>query len=192
MNEVRLKNIATYSKNPLNDEMGLGELYKTYSQGLKAYILSKFRNADHEEVIQTVFLKMAQQSNLEKIEHPKGYLYRAVDHVVYNDNRRRQVQNKYLEEISGEGQFFDELNPERIAAGKEELSLMTHAIKQMSLEKQRLLILYRISGLSYAAIARTIKIPETTVQRHIGDAIRELDEIICLMKNENDHEHSDI
>jgi len=192
VNEIRLKNIASFSKSPVNDKMGLGELYENYRQGLKAYILSKFRNVDHEEVIQTVFLKMAQRSNLEEIEHPKGYLYRAVDHVIYDDNRRRQVQNKYIEEINGEGHFFEELTPERIVAGKEELSLITHAIKQMSPKKQRLLILYRISGLSYAAIARTTRMPARTVQRNVSEAIRELDEIICLMKNENTDEHSDI
>ncbi|MBL4838696.1 MAG: sigma-70 family RNA polymerase sigma factor [Kordiimonadaceae bacterium] len=171
----------------------LTELYRRHARDLRCYILAKWTGVDHEEVMQAVFFKLARMQVLPDLPHPRGYLFRAADHIVIDEGRKAIVRKKFLETKvhSAAEDLCDELTPERVVAGKLRLALVTRAIKRLDPERQRLLMLYRIGGLPYLEIARITKRPFSTVRREIIRAIQELNEIVRTMSNETEDDPSD-
>lgn len=166
----------------------LSDLYRRYAQELRGYILKKFRNVDGDEIIQTVFFNLARNGGLPDVRHPRGYLYRAVDNAVIDENRRDAVRRNYREDGTHEAAnaLYEELTPERIVAAKRELALVMRAIKQLPEKKQRLLMLYRVGNLTYHRISQITNMPLPTVHRHIVSATKELNEIVHSMSNRTD------
>lgn len=164
----------------------LAALYRRYSGDVRGYVIAKFGDVDVEEIVQTVFFKLARLKNLPDLPYPKGYLFRIADHTVIDESRKATVRDNYIAEtvLDAPENLRDELTPERVVNAKRELALVTKAIKMLPERQQRLLMLFRVGGLNYLQIARITKVPRSTVQREVARGAAKLDRLLCSMREE--------
>lgn len=171
----------------------IAELYDNHARQLRAYLYSRFANIDHEDVFQSVFYNLARMPKLPDLPYPLAYLFRTAERIVIDEGRRSTTRRNHAHEVIQDSCEIkcDDITPERIVSAKRELELVTKAIKELSPQKRRLLLLYRIGDMSYSAISRSTGIPVATVHRQIGQAIQELDQLVCSMKHGQEYEHPD-
>ncbi len=178
---------------PTGSSITVSELYTNHANQLRAYLRSKYTGVDHEDVIQSVFHNLARLPKLPNIPFPLAYLFRTAERIIIDEGRRANTRRSHVCEVTqiSPETNYDDITPERIVSARRELELVTKAIKMLSPQKRRLLLLYRIGDMSYSAISRSTGVPVTTVHRQIGQAIQELDELVDSMKHGQDHEHPD-
>ena len=157
----------------------LDALYRAHFREILAFAINKVGNGppDPEDVAQQAFAKFAQQRSPQTIENKRAWLYRTAANMISTFRRDAAVVRKHAElqshlhEIFGES---DGLGPERVLLGREHISEVVAIIRRMPRRRRRLLLLNRIEGLSYAALARRYKVSETTIRRQIAAAMKDL------------------
>ena len=157
----------------------LNTLYQDHFREILAFAVKKVGNGppDPEDVAQQTFAKYAQQRAPQDIENKRAWLYRTAGNMILTFRRDAAVVRKHAElqshlhEIFGES---DGLGPERVLLDREHVSQVVAIIRRMPRRRRRLLLLNRIEGLSYAALARRYKVSETTIRRQIAAAMKEL------------------
>ena len=164
-----------------NKDEHLNSMYKRYWSEICIYIRKRFGSGppEPEDVAQTVFTRYAAIDNPFTIDNPRAYLYRIASHIVIDCKRREAVQENYLHK---QKQYNDEhnfdLTPESVVIAIEELNKIEAAIKNMPTRQQHCLLLHRIDGLSFAEIARKMKLSGPGVRKIILKAMKDIDQAL--------------
>lgn len=154
-------------------------LYRDYFSELLAFVRGKVGQGppDPEDIIQVAFERIANHRAPETIENKRAYLYRTASNEIMTFRRRAAVRHKHavreieVQEIFGQD---DGLTPERVLLEKEAIEAVMQAVDVLPARRRRLLLLNRVEGLSYAAIARRFNVSETTVRVQVKKALAEL------------------
>lgn len=168
------------------DNVAFTEVYNRY---WKQLYLSAYRHlkvgALAEEVVQEVFVSF--YLNSEKVvikESLKGYLYTLVKHKVLNEIRSTIVRNTYRTNINPAEKIVYE-NPLSQLALAELQVLINHTILHLPEKCQEAYRLSRNEDLSHQNVAEEMGISVSTVEKHIGKALK------VLRKNIN-HYHGTV
>lgn len=153
----------------------LNGLYRRHWQELCRYVVRTFGAGppDPEDVAQAAFTRFAALDDPERIENPRAFLYRTAHNIAINELRRdttRQRHARALKSAPAEA-ATDEIDAERVLLARESARSLEAAIRRLPRRKRRLLLLHRVHGLSYAAIARQTGLSQTHVKRLIADAL---------------------
>lgn len=154
-------------------------LYRAHFRELLAFVVGKVGGGppDPEDVTQNAFERLAKHRAPDTVLNKRAYLYRTASNEITDFRRRAAVRHKHavrdieVQRIFGEG---DGLTPERVLLDRETIEAVMQAVEKMPTRRRRLLLLNRVEGLSYAAIARRFKVSEMTVRRQIKKALAEL------------------
>ena len=146
-----------------------------YGNAILRYAYSFLHNmADAEEVLQDTLLQMLKAApEFQSAEHEKAWLLR----VAGNLSRNRIAYNRV--------RSADELNEQLVAEGREDLSFVWEAVKQLP-ERQRAVIhLFYREGYQTRDIARILGRNEATVR---SDLRRARERLRTVLKEEYDFE----
>lgn len=127
-------------------------------------------DADREDLVQEVFLRLARRNNLSEIQNVDGYLFQCA-HNVLTDFRRRSASHAASHHIELEPDLPDvEMSAERVLIGKERLAQLISVVAAMPSRTQAVFTLYHFEQKSHAAIASALGIAVRTVEDHMARA----------------------
>jgi RNA polymerase sigma factor (sigma-70 family) len=158
---------------PMTAEVSFTEWLQRLRPALHRYMYSQLGTADAaDDAVQETFLRMLRYRTIDNAAAVRALLFRVAASVIAD--RGRQAKSTHagdecgLEEIdlpSGEPQ------PDRILAGRQELSLIKEAIRSLPPRCREVFLLHRFEGLSYREIAQRFGTSARTVENQIAHAL---------------------
>jgi len=123
--------------------------------------------SDAEDILQDTLIQFLQTApKLESEQHEKAWLLR----VAANLSKNRIAYNRVRD--------TDELNDELVAEGKEDLSFVWEAVKQLPEKYREVIHLFYYEGYSTAQIAAILGQKENTVRSHLERGRKQLKDVL--------------
>lgn len=138
-------------------------------------------DADLDDLLQELFLKVSAVDPAETIQNPLAYLYRLANNVMLD--RVRSQRRAQARDTEWRRSQTTELGGEEIAAiadaestviARQRLALVVSALETLSLPVRRAFQLHKFSGLSHAETAARMGISKSAVEKHISLALKHL------------------
>lgn len=127
---------------------------------------------DADDIIQESYSILAGLESVGSIAYPRAYLFQVARSVISAHVRRARIVSIHaIEDIDRFDPADDAPTPERIAADRDELSRIAHAIAAMPARMREAFVLRRVRGLSQREIAAEMGISENSVETHIARGI---------------------
>ncbi|MFO7483766.1 RNA polymerase sigma factor [Oceanibaculum nanhaiense] len=151
-------------------------LFLAHRAEIQAYLTRKLRNAElAAELTQEAFLRFAEQGQAGSavILHERSYLYRvahnlAVDHLrLHSRERLEPLGSDMLDAIAD-----DSPSPEQVAGGHSELARLRRILMELPERTRAVFVLTRIDLLTYHETAARLEISESSVQKHLAQAVK--------------------
>lgn len=173
--------VKTYE--PYNDEQTLllrlksgdyqafTQLYQRYSLRLLGRIIRLVKSEETaEEILQTLFLKVWERRDQIDADKPlKPFLFTIAQNLVYDHFRRmaldERFRNEFIKQYAEDYQHIEEE-----LTFKQTQENVMNAIKALPPQCQKVFILFKIEGKSYAEICETLNISKSTVNNHLTKA----------------------
>lgn len=155
------------------NENAFRQLFDHYSDNIYsvALVLAK-SSVMAEEIVQDVFLKIwMKREQLPSIEKFDGYLFMTARNHIYNELRRKTLEQPFAEHLE---QHFQESSalPEEQLLLKETKHLIQKAVAQLPTQQRSVYELSRNDGLDHAQIAEKLGISKLTVKSHMTKALQ--------------------
>jgi RNA polymerase sigma-70 factor (ECF subfamily) len=129
-----------------------------------------------DDVVQETYAVLASLADVSHIAAPRAYAFQTAQSVILRHLRRgRIVRIDAMEDIDQVATTaWDEPSPERHASGRQELRRVGELIASLPAKCREAFTLRKVEGLSQREVARHMGISESTVEKHIGRALRTL------------------
>lgn len=162
---------------PKGDSSGLFDRVLPLVPELRNYLRRRLAANEVEDVVQEVFLRLAQRDAGSAIETPKRYLFQVAKAALI-DRHRRNVSRCSAEhrELTEFDHPPDELSPLRILEAREEVQAARAVIAAMPERRREILIALRLEGASAKTVAARYGISTSAVEKHLTRALRSLAE----------------
>lgn len=150
----------------------LDSLHRRLRSALLSFFARRVANrSEAEDLTQEVFMRLA-QGDRDDIESPDSYVFQVAANLLRDRARRERVRANYREAKSLEDYLeVDPLDPFRIAASREDLTLLARAIADLPDKTRRIFTLYRIEHIEKRAIAESFGLSVRMVELHIQRAM---------------------
>jgi RNA polymerase sigma factor (sigma-70 family) len=126
-----------------------------------------------DDVIQEVYAKLWSLPSIEHIHQPKPYVFQIVRNLVLEHIRHAHVvEIDAVAELDELDISMEEASVERIVSGREELARVYEAILALPQRCREVFVMRKLEGLSQREIAARLRVSESTVEKHIGRALR--------------------
>lgn len=158
-------------------EAAIRAVYEQYRQELHHYLIRQFDldPAEAEDIVQTVFARVAETDVVLTLDNPRAFLYRMVSNTSIDMKRRDKVRANYRTQVveADEDREIDHADPARHAEAGQQVDRLSQALWRMPEKRRKLLLMSRFDGLSYAEIARRVGLSETVVRKHVFRALED-------------------
>lgn len=148
-----------------------------YGPALRRYFLKKVGPAEAVDLVQEVFLSLQVRGGRGEIGNVQGYLFRMAANALIRRRERAKwdwANHGVLDEALD---LCDEVSPERILMGKEEVEQLLEALQALPPRYREALFLHRFEEMSYAAIAARMKTTPKAVDHLIQRALKRILEL---------------
>ena len=127
-----------------------------------------------EDLVQEVFVRLARRAELETIERVESYLFRVAASVVA-DHFRTQARVPsavvpYDDSRHGQAGFA----PERVLSGRQALDQLIDALGELPERTRQIFVLYHLEQMKQKDIAVRLRMPLSTLEKHMARANRYL------------------
>ncbi|MGV3768640.1 MAG: RNA polymerase sigma factor [Sphingobium phenoxybenzoativorans] len=154
-----------------------GMTLASYIPALRAFFVRNVRDQTlADDMTQEVMLRLhVRQENKTAIENMEGYLFRIAASVMTDNARRDKVRHRSSHgELSELDHPVEELSPERVLQGREQIALVAAALEELPERTRDVFVLRRFEELSYAEIAHRLDISVSAVEKHVAKAMRHI------------------
>lgn len=135
---------------------------------------------DAREVVQDAFLKCwRRRSKLDQVGNLDGWIFSVLMNAARDRRRRRRLRR--TDSLPTEERMHpsaSEPPPHRIAAGRETVERLRHAIQQLPDAEREVFLLRQNADLTFRALADSLGIPEGTAKTRMRTALRRLRDAI--------------
>ena len=160
------------------NELAFGELYARYARHILRYMYVRTRDLElAQDLTQEVFIRVIKGIGGLQYRGDKmflGWLYTIAGNVLSGQTRRRQITASSLDDTT---EVSDPRGQERVVLLFDRLSLQ-HAIAQLTIEQQQVLMLKFFGDMTNQEIAATIGKTEGAVKALQHRAIQALQQIM--------------
>ena len=168
---------------PIPSELQGDSLLDFLARRYYAPLLSFFRKRTHngsdtQDLVQQVFLRLAQSRQQGEIHNPDAYIFQTAANALRDHHRHMAVRNRYLAEMATTDAGATDLTPERIELAKEDLARLVDGMRELPERTRDILILRCFEGLKNMEIARLHHISTRAVEKHIAKALASLSRIL--------------
>lgn len=156
-------------------ENTLSALFLNHRQELEAYLSRRLRDKETAaDLAQETFVRFAEVAKRDgfAVDHARSYLFRtahnlAIDYIRHNANGGRIRDEDYdLTLVEDRAP-----TPEAEADHQSELRHLQKLMQQLPERTREVLVLCRVQGKTYKQAARLLHISESSVQKHLAQAI---------------------
>jgi RNA polymerase sigma-70 factor (ECF subfamily) len=140
---------------------------------LRKWLRRTVGDTDAEDIIQDSYCRISDLADIRHIRSGKAYFFQVAKSIVLDRMRRaRVVSIETIAEIDALGVVQDEPSPERVVAGRHELSRVISLIATLPDRCRRIFELRKVQGLSQREVAQIMGVPETTVENDVVKGLR--------------------
>jgi RNA polymerase sigma factor (sigma-70 family) len=156
--------------------VGLDRLARRYYGPLASFFRKRTRDtAEVQDLVQQVFLRLAQHRELGEIRNAEGYIFQTASNTLKDHIRNAAVRDRFIREKIEIGQECpSDFSPERVLLGRENVAQLADALRQLPERTRDVLMLRCFEGLKHAEIARLQGISVRTVEKHLERALAHL------------------
>lgn len=129
---------------------------------------------DPEDLAQSAFEKLIALKPETVIENPGAYLYRLAVNAGLDQVKRNSTARKYAYQIVENTSDLQNISPENVYIGKEQLSELERLISRLPKLDKELIYRSRIKGETLTEIAGDMKISISKASRHLSKALAQL------------------
>ena len=154
----------------------LDELARRYYTPLLSFFRKRTRNAPEvPDLVQQVFLRLAQHGEPGAIEHADGYIFQTAANTLRDHFRHEIVRERFARDPVTLAAASDSDFPvERVLEGRESLDLVAAVIRGLPERTRDILTLRVFEGLKYSEIAHLYGISTRAVEKHMAKALARL------------------
>lgn len=128
-----------------------------------------------DDIIQETYAVLAAMASVDHIDSPRAYAFQTAQSLILRHLRRaRVVRIEALGDMETLSPVLEDPSPERQAASRQELRLVSDLIAALPAKCREAFTLRKVVGLSQRDVAKKMGISESTVEKHIGRALRTL------------------
>ena len=160
-------------------ETGLAQLLGEMRSELMRFMLARQCDpAEVEDLLQDLYVKLS-SINTGPVSNPRAYLYQMANNLLH-DHRRGRRRQQARDDHWARNQIGPDLekdakpSPEESAIVRDELERVNEAIVLMPSRTAQILKMYRIEGQSQKAIAHSLDLSLSAVEKHLQRAYRKL------------------
>jgi len=148
-----------------------------YGPALRRYFLKRVGPNEAEDLVQEVFVSLQVRGSSSNIDNVQGYLFRVAANALVR-RKERQKWDWSNHAVLDEGlDLSDEVSPERILMGKQELEKLLEALRLLPPRYREALFLHSFEEMSYAAIAARMNTTPKAVDHLIQRALKRILEL---------------
>ena len=143
----------------------IAALFNTCYVSVKEYLRLKYGVGDDaEDIMQEAFQKILDIDDVDSIENPKAYLYRAASNLALNRIRRRSYQVEYIASLDN-----DDSSPclQRQYLARADVQSVREVLAKLSDKDRETFLLSRVHGKSYRQISESLNITQSTVEKRM-------------------------
>jgi len=153
----------------------LVDAYRSHAHSLKNYLMRTVDEADAEDLMHDVYLRMAGHGDLGQIDNLRAFMFTTATNLLRD--RWRRVNARYAPTLVD----FEEMN--LVAGGSDPAEVIDwrQSLARVGLEMERLpeksrlaFDLNRMSGFSYTDIADAMAVSVSMIEKHISLVLRRL------------------
>ena len=172
----------------------LAQIYADYQDELFVFVRGKVGSGppDPDDIVQQAFANYAARDDRASILNPIAFLVRTAGNLIHDHFRRSATRLN----VSADGAALDEmidtrdeLSPEIVVLGRERFSIVMATLGSLPNRQRRFLLLNRIQGMSYTAIAKAEGVSVSTALREVEAAVAACQ--AALMRMTSDDERQD-
>ena len=129
-----------------------------------------------DDLVQDVFVRLVRKLNADGSQVAAGYVFQTAQSVLNDWLRKRQVRHSSAhDELETELPDVADSTPERVLVGKQSLAKATAAVLELPEVTRTIFLLRRLEGMRYQDIAKRLKMPISTIEKHMARAVAHLD-----------------
>ncbi|WP_052071723.1 RNA polymerase sigma factor [Sphingopyxis sp. MWB1] len=148
-----------------------------YAPGLRSFFRRRAPEADVDDLVQDVFLRLQAARFAAPIDNVEGYLFATARNVLASRYRKQAAHKSALSQAWLPGyEIGDPLSPERIAIGQDEYRRVVQAIVNLPPRARQAFELHRFEHMTYQAIARRMGISKHSVKELMHRALTRIAE----------------
>lgn len=146
-----------------------------YASPLRSYFAKRVdRQEDVDDLVQELLSRLWASGHEQKIENPDGYVFQAATNLLRERYRKAGTQSSAIAQFPFFRPVSEEITPERILQGKDELRLLEQALAELPPRTRTVFLLHRFEGFKYREIAERIGVSVSAVEKHIAAAARHI------------------
>jgi RNA polymerase sigma-70 factor (ECF subfamily) len=151
----------------------LDAMARRYYAPLASFFRKRTRNTTEvQDLVQQVFLRLAQYRELEDIRNPDGYIFQTAANTLKDHVRHVAVRERFArEQLEDHAALASDFSPERVLQGRENLARLSDALRLLPERTRDIFMLRCFEGLKHAEIARLHRISVRAVEKHVAKAL---------------------
>ena len=138
-------------------------------------------NADVEDLLQDLYLKVAGIDGSAEVREPRAYLYRLASNLMmdrWRSGRRSAARDaawRHVAHVPGAGEDLDDApSAEAVVVGRERLAVLLATLDRLPDKTRAIFRLHKFDDLSYAEVAQNLSVSKSTVEKHMMSALKVL------------------
>ena len=165
---------------PISDRKEfLTEAYERYSDALKGYLMRTVNEADAEDLMHDVYMRMSAHQGLSLIGNIKAFMFTMATNLLRDRWRRANARFAptlvNYEDYSLSDGVSD---PVEVLDWQERLDRVQKRLEVLPAKSRQAFELSRTGGYSYAEIAETMNVSVSMIEKHISLALRQIREVV--------------
>jgi|UniRef100_UPI0035C9B785 RNA polymerase sigma factor (sigma-70 family) len=161
------------------DAPDLAGWMRQYGPGLRRFLARRVDDADVDDLVQDVFVRMQTAQPSQPIEHADRYLFRVAQNVLISRYRATGGTTRpTLVSLETATEPRDDMSPERIAIGREQYARVVQAIAALPPRVRAAFVLHRFENMTYQTIATRMGISKNSVKELIHRGLVRLSDVM--------------
>ncbi len=156
----------------------LDALYRQYASALLRFISRQNVSPEEaKEIVQETYCRLQQIPQVERLESPRGYLFRTAINLARDTKRQRRRQ--YHMSNGGDASVAEEVASEaptayQVLKGEQEIAIIRQAITELNPTCRQVFILHRFGNATYGQIAERLGVSVSMIEKHVSAALAHL------------------
>jgi RNA polymerase sigma factor (sigma-70 family) len=152
----------------------LAEHVLPHERRLRAWLAQRrVIDLDIDDIVQETYAILAELKSVAHIRNSRTYLFSVAHSIILQHVRRKRVVAiEALADLEQLGIYSEEPNPEESLSGHQALRDIAQLIADLPGKCREAFTLRKVEGLSQREVAGQMRISESTVEKHIGKALR--------------------